>query len=79
MLMKDKCNIAFYTSSRPIPTVGGIERATITTANSLKSIGHVVYSIYKRSSGLKNDVFEDSINNYLKEVKDYYSLDDLEV
>lgn len=57
--MKDKCNIAFYTSSRPIPTVGGIERATITTASSLKSIGHVVYSIYKRSSGLKNDVFED--------------------
>ncbi len=57
--MKDKYNILFYTTSQPIPTVGGVERATITTASLLKSSGHKVFSIFKGPRNSKNTVFED--------------------
>lgn len=57
--MIDKFNILFYTTSQPIPTVGGVERATITTASLLKSSGHKVFSIFKGPRNSNNTVFED--------------------
>jgi glycosyltransferase involved in cell wall biosynthesis len=45
--MKERHNILLYTTSQPVPTRGGIEHATITTAHLLHSCGHKVYSIYK--------------------------------
>lgn len=59
MLMIDKFNILFYTTSQPIPTIGGVERATITTASLLKSSGHKVFSIFKGPRNSNNTVFED--------------------
>lgn len=57
--MKDKYNILFYTTSQPIPTVGGVERATITTATLLRNRGHGVYSIYRGVRTHNSSVFDD--------------------
>lgn len=59
MPMKEKLNIVFYTTSKPVPTVGGVERATITSAFLLQSRGHKVYSIYNSARNQINKCFED--------------------
>lgn len=71
--MIDKFNILFYTTSQPIPTVGGVERATITTASLLKSSGHKVFSIFKGPRNSNNTVFEDECSlqggNIVEQIK----------
>lgn len=74
--MKDKYNLLFYTTWRPLPTRGGIERATITTAHLLKSCGHKVYSIHKEDShgeidGVFNGEYSLQPHNLIGQISDY--------
>lgn len=69
MLTKEKFNILFYTTIRPDPSNGGIEHATITTANILKKHGHSVYLIYRGRLGSANLFFDDECSVELEKAE----------
>lgn len=82
--MKERLNILFYTTSQPLPTRGGIEHATITTAQLLHSCGHKVYSIYKgepqgKIEGVFNGEYSLQPHNLVGQISDYIREERIEV
>ena len=75
-------NILFYTLNKPIPTIGGVEQATNTTAALLQGRGHRVFSMYINNiEGTISDCFTNSLqlrDDYVSKIRDFITNNDID-